>query len=276
MSEFEVLRDDVTLRGSDDGEGPAVVLAHGLTATRRYVVMGSSALERGGHRVLAYDARGHGTSSPAARSQDYRYEDLGADLEAILDHAGVERAVLAGASMGAHTLAWLALHRPERVGGLVIITPAFSGTEDRDPERLARWDALSDGLRHGGIDGFVAAYGKSGREPVPERLRETVVTVIRQRLALHEHLDAVADALRAVPRSRPFQSLEELRAVAVPTVVVASGDEADPEHPLAVGEAYAEAIPGARLVTDEPGRSPVAWQGSQLSRLIAEVAAEAD
>jgi 3-oxoadipate enol-lactonase len=276
VSEFEVTRDGVTLRGSDAGEGPAVVLAHGLTATRRYVVMGSSALERGGHRVLAYDARGHGTSSPATRPQDYRYEDLGADLEAILDYAGVERAVLAGASMGAHTLAWLALHRPERVGGLVLITPAFSGTEDRDAERLARWDALSDGLRRGGIDGFVAAYGKGGREPTHERLRETVVTVIRQRLALHQHLDAVADALRAVPRSRPFGSLDELRAIAVPTVVVASGDEADPEHPLAVGEAYAEAIPGARLVTDEPGRSPVAWQGSQLSRLIAEVAAEAD
>jgi pimeloyl-ACP methyl ester carboxylesterase len=276
VSEFEVTRDGVTLRGSDAGEGPAVVLAHGLTATRRYVVMGSSALERGGHRVLAYDARGHGTSSPATRPQDYRYEDLGADLEAILDYAGVERAVLAGASMGAHTLAWLALHRPERVGGLVLITPAFSGTEDRDAERLARWDALSDGLRRGGIDGFVAAYGKGGREPTHERLRETVVTVIRQRLALHQHLDAVADALRAVPRSRPFGSLEELRAIAVPTVVVASSDEADPEHPLAVGEAYAEAIPGARLVTDERGGSPVGGQGSQLSRLIAEVAAEAD
>ena len=111
MSEFEVTRDGVTVRGSDAGEGPAVVLAHGLTATRRYVVMGSSALQRGGHRVLAFDARGHGTSSPAATPEGYGYEELGADLEAVLDHAGLQRAVLAGASMGAHTLAWLALHR---------------------------------------------------------------------------------------------------------------------------------------------------------------------
>jgi hypothetical protein len=58
----------------------------------------------------------------------------------------------------------------------------------------------------------------------------------------------------------------------VPTVVVASGDVADPLHPQAVGEAYAATIPAARLLTDEPGRSPVAWQGSRLSRLIAEVA----
>jgi pimeloyl-ACP methyl ester carboxylesterase len=272
VADFNVTRGQVTLAGTDAGDGPTVVLAHGLTATRRYVVMGSSALERGGHRVLAYDARGHGASSPAERPEAYRYDDLGADLEAVLDHAGAARAVLAGASMGAHTLVWLALHRPERVAGLVIITPAFSGGEDTDPQRLARWDGLSDGLRHGGIDGFVAAYG----EPkVPERWRETVIKVIRQRLALHEHPEALADALRAVPRSRPFGALGELGAIKVPTVVVASSDEADPEHPQAVGEAYADAIPGARLVTDEPGRSPVAWQGSQLSKLIAEVVAEA-
>jgi hypothetical protein len=55
--------------------------------------------------------------------------------------------------------------------------------------------------------------------------------------------------------------------------VVASSDDADPGHPEEVGRAYAAAIPGARLITDEPGRSPVAWQGSQLSKLIAEVAA---
>jgi pimeloyl-ACP methyl ester carboxylesterase len=272
VPDFAVTRGGVTLAGTDSGDGPVVVLAHGLTANRRYVVMGSSALERGGHRVLAYDARGHGTSSPGESPDAYRYEDLGADLEAVLDHAGAQRAVLAGASMGAHTLAWLALRRPDRVAGLVIITPAFSGAEDADPKRLARWDALSDGLRDGGIDGFVAAYG----EPeVPERWRDTVIKVIRQRLALHEHPDALADALRAVPRSRPFGSLDDLAAIAVPTVVVASSDEADPEHPQAVGEAYAEAIPGARLVTDEPGRSPVAWQGSQLSKLIAEVVVEA-
>ena len=78
-----------------------------------------------------------------------------------------------------------------------------------------------------------------------------------------------------VPRSRPFGRSHELAAIAVPAAVVASGDEADPGHPQAVGEAYAAAIPGARLVTDEPGRSPIAWQGSQLSKMIAEVAAEA-
>jgi hypothetical protein len=137
---------------------------------------------------------------------------------------------------------------------------------------LERWDALAAGLERGGVEGFVDAYG----EPrVPERLRDTVLKVIRQRLALHQHPGAVADALRAVPRSRPFGTVDELSAISVPVRVVASSDESDPGHPFAVGEAYAEAIPGARLISDEPGHSPVAWQGSQLSRIIAEVAAEA-
>ena len=264
-----IVSDGASLAAQVAGEGVPVVLLHGLTATHRYVVMGSRALERSGHRVIAYDARGHGRSSPAADRGAYTYADLATDLESVLDATGVERAVLAGASMGAHTALALALQAPERVGGLVVITPAYEPGETDDPQRLERWDALAAGLRRDGIEGFLRAYGEPAADP---RWSETVEKVIRQRLALHEHLDAVADALEVVPRSRPFEALEELARIQAPTVVVASGDAADPGHPQAVGERYAQLIPGARLITDPPGRSPVAWQGSQLSKLIAEVA----
>ena len=273
MAEITVRNDGVQLAGDEVGEGSPVVLLHGLTATRRYVVMGSHALERSGHRVTAYDARGHGRSSPAASPDAYTYSDLGADLIAVLDDRGIERAVLAGASMGAHTLLWLALHAPERVAGLVVITPAYDPAVNEDEGRLARWDALADGLERGGVEGFLAAYGVPD---VPEAWQETVIKVTRQRLSQHEHPQAVADALRAVPRSRPFETIDELAAISVPVAVVASADEPDPGHPQAVGEAYAAAIPGARLVLDEPGRSPVAWQGSQLSKVIADLAEQAD
>jgi pimeloyl-ACP methyl ester carboxylesterase len=268
VSEFRVEHAGAQLACEESGNGPPVVLLHGLTATRRYVVMGSRALQRSGHRVVAYDARAHGASSPAPHPDAYRYEDLGGDLEAVLDELGIERALLAGASMGAHTALWLALHAPERVGGLVVITPGYDPPTNDDPARLARWDALADGLRRGGVEGFVAAYG---RPRVPEALQDTVLKVLRQRLAPHEHPEALADALRAVPRSRPFERLDDLSAISVPVTVVASNDEADPEHPQALGEAYAAAIPGARLVLDEPGHSPIAWQGSQLSKVIGEV-----
>ena len=271
MTVRSVERDGVRLAVEEagPGDGTPVVLLHGLTATRRYVVMGSRALERDGHRTIAYDARGHGQSSPAPAPAAYGYDELARDLLAVMDAGGVERAVLAGASMGAHTLLRAALDAPERVAGVVVVTPAFDPDAPRD---FAHWDALSDGLRTGGIDGFVAAYRVE--DEVPEAWRETIRTVLRQRMAQHDDLDAVADALHAVPRSRPYESLDELGALAIPAVVVASRDEADPGHPLAVGEAYAAAIPGARLLTEPQGRSPLAWQGGQLSRAIAELAAQ--
>ncbi len=262
----------VALSGERAGEGVPVVLLHGLTATRRYVVMGSRALQRSGHLVVAYDARGHGRSSAAPEHGAYGYELLAGDLHALLDSLEIERAVLAGASMGAQTALRLALTRPERVAGLVLITPAFDPEAPRDDAAMAGWDALSRGLREGGVDGFVAAYDLA---TVPERFRETVERVLRQRLSAHEHPLAVADALEVVPRSAPFDAFEQLRAIDAPTLVVASRDEADPGHPLAVGERYAREIPGAQLLVEQPGSSPLAWQGGQLSRAIAELAQRA-
>jgi pimeloyl-ACP methyl ester carboxylesterase len=265
VTERTIERDDGRLAAEEAGDGTPVVLLHGLTATRRYVVMGSRALERRGHRVVRYDARGHGQSSPAS---SYDYRELAADLLAVLDAHGIERALLAGSSMGAHTLLRVALDAPARVAGVVAVTPAF------DPEAapdLARWDTLAEALRRDGIDGFVAAYRVE--DQVPPAWQATVAKVLRQRMAQHADLRAVADALQQVPRSRPFDAWDELAALAVPAVVVASRDEADPGHPLAVGERYAAAIPGARLLTEPEGASPLAWQGGQLSLVIAELAA---
>lgn len=273
MTDLTVLSPDgVALAGTEAGEGIPVVLLHGLTASRHYVVHGSRALERGGHRVVAYDARGHGASDPAPTPDAYGYELLSADLVAVLDDRGLDRAVLAGASMGAHTIVRLALGHPERVAGMVLITPAYVPGRDDDADRLARWDRLARGLREGGIDGFLAASDLSS---VSERWRETVTRVIRQRLERHERLDAVADAVAAVSRSRPFVALDELETLSMPAVVVGSRDTPDPAHPLATARTYAELLPAGRLVVEDEGSSPVAWQGGRLSREIAELAAEA-
>jgi pimeloyl-ACP methyl ester carboxylesterase len=246
----------------DEGSGTPVVLLHGLTATHRYVVMGSKSLERSGHRVVAYDARGHGASAPA---EPYDYETLTADLEQVLDDRGIESAVLAGASMGAHTILRFAIERPERVRAVVAITPAYDPVAF--PGDLARWDALADGLERGGVEGFVEAYG-----PITGRWADTLGRVLRQRLSQHDHPEALAQALRQVPRSRPFEDFHAIAGIEVPVTIVASRDEPDPGHPLSVGEEYARVIPGAHLVVEDEGSSPIAWQGAQLSTVIAEAA----
>ena len=241
------------------GDGPAILLLHGLTATRRYVVHGSTALVRAGYTVIAYDARGHGASDPAT---DYSYEAMASDALAVLDAAGVTRAALVGQSMGAATAARVALESPDRVAALIAVTPAHRGMPSAD---LPRWDRLAQGLEQGGPPGFLAALGEPGVAP---RYRDAVLAVIGQRLGRHEHPAAVAAALRATPRTTAFDTMAGLADLSCPTLVVGSRDEADPDHPLEVARAWAEAIPGARLVVEEESESPLAWRGGALSQQI--------
>jgi pimeloyl-ACP methyl ester carboxylesterase len=257
------------LHGEAEGEGASVVLLHGVTATRRQVVHGSRVLPRRGHRMISYDARGHGDSDPAPNS-GYGYPDLVADLETVLDsQAGSVPVVLAGHSMGAHTAVAFALENTERVAGMVVIGAVYRGY--LDDEAVAGWDRLAEGLERGGVEGFLAELDRQGIDP---RWRDSVLRFSRERMLAHRHLDAVARALRELPRSRPFESMDELEFLDVPALVVASHDAADPGHPYAVAEEYAQRLPRARLVSEEEGQSPLAWQGGRLSREIAAFCAE--
>ena len=262
--------DGVTLRGAREGEGPSVLLAHGLTAHRDLVIHGSRALARAGHDVVRYDARAHGTSDPGAAGTR-TYEALADDMAAVIDQAvpAGGRPVLAGHSMGAHTLVAYALRDPGRVAGLVIIGPGVVGTPPTE-ESLRGWDALADGLERDGIDGFVDAYSPR----LDPEWSETLIRIARDRLGKHRDLGALAGAVREVPRSIPFDGMGELEGLDVPALVVASHDVADPGHPYAVAEAYVESLPQARLISEGEGESPLAWQGGRLSREIASFCAE--
>jgi pimeloyl-ACP methyl ester carboxylesterase len=247
------------------GEGPPVVLLHGLSATKRYVVHRSKALPRAGFQTIAYDARGHGESEAPSEDPDaYEYSDLCGDLARVMDHFGIERAALAGVSMGAHTALRFALEHPGRVSTLIVITPGFSGEAPGD---VGPWDRMADGLENGGVDGFISEWGA---RDVSERFRQAALEAARQRLSLHRDLSAVARALRVVPRSEPFPGLDALRAIEAPTLVVGSRDSADPMHPLAIAEQYVEHLPDARLLVEDEVQPPLAWQGARLSRAIGE------
>jgi pimeloyl-ACP methyl ester carboxylesterase len=257
------------LHGESAGEGPPIVLCHGITATRRYLLHGSRALERAGHRVVGYDARGHGESDPAPPGEGYGYPQLVGDLERVIAaELGEERLILVGHSMGAHTAVAYALSHRQRLAGLVVVGPVFTG--EIEESSLIDWDGLAAALERGGADGFVEYIAQN--QGIDPAWRDSVLRFTRERILLHRHPEALVAALREVPRSRPFDSLAELAAIEVPALVVASHDEADPGHPYAAARAYAEALPRARLVSEGEGESPLAWQGGRLSRQIASFA----
>ena len=243
------------------------MLLHGLTATRRYVVHGSRMLERGGHRVIKYDARGHG-QSPAA--DVYDYPALADDLAA----SSTERrrpALLAGASMGAHTIVRFALDHPELVRAAVLITPAF----DPDADRGSPWDDRARGLREGGIEGFLDAIRRRSvaREVAPGRSSAWSASASPSTPTSH----AVADAIEQVPRSRPFEAWADLAAV--DRARSPSSPPATRPTPSTRSRSASATRPPSRAPPSAPrttGQSPLAWQGGQLSRIIAETAERAE
>jgi len=262
---------EVVIRGEAMGEGPPIVLCHGITATRQSVIHGSRRLERGGYTVIGYDARAHGESDPAPTSGGYGYPELRGDLARVIDaQVGGGRVVLAGHSMGAHTAVGFALENPDRVAGLVLIGPTYLGSVE--PGSLRYWDGLAAALSDDGIDGFVAYIDRF--QNIDPGWRDSVLRFTRERMQRHRHLEALVNALHEVPRSSPFEAMAELETLAVPTLVVASHDAADPGHPYAIAEEYAERLPEARLVSEAEGQSPLAWQGGRLSREIETFCAE--
>jgi pimeloyl-ACP methyl ester carboxylesterase len=265
--DFQVSRSELVLAGDAVGDGEPIVLLHGLSATRRNVVQGSRHLARRGYGLIAYDARGHGDSSPAPDPSAYDYGDLADDLRAVLEHFRLECPVLAGSSMGAATAVAWALRHPGRAAALVLITPP----PDERPED-DWWDQAAEALERNGVEGFLDMVVD---DDLPSRWRDPARKAAAQRMERHRHLEAVADALRTVPRAQPFEGLEELERLDLPTLVVGSRDEADPVHPLEVAEAYAEHLPRSRLVVEDEDDSPLAWRGAQLSREIGDFLEEA-
>ncbi len=258
----------LTIRGESAGEGLPVVLCHGLTATRRSVIHGSRALERAGHTVVTYDARGHGESDPAPAGQGYGYPELVGDLESVDRRGGGRgpvraRRPLDGRSHGGglRAAAPRAPQRPRR-------DRAELRRVDIPSESLGYWDGLADALEAGGVDGFVELHRPlPGRSTRPGATRSCAspasgcsATVIRRPWSMR--------CARCRARG-PFGELDELESIEVPALVVASHDAADPGHPYAVAERLRRAL--AAGAADQRGRGGVAARlaGRRLSREIA-------
>jgi pimeloyl-ACP methyl ester carboxylesterase len=135
------------------------VFVHGLAATADVWREQAERL-RGSYRVVRYDLRSHGASEaidlPCTRS------DLASDLVAVLDRAGIERAVLVGHSAGGVVAMQTALDHPSRVSGLVLV-----GTASECNAKTAGWyERTAATARQQGGAAAVEAMGLKGRAAV--------------------------------------------------------------------------------------------------------------
>ena len=216
--------------------------------------------------VITYDPRGAGVSDRP--SSGYDFEQHLADALAVLDHAGVERAVVITASRGVNPAVLLAARHPDRVEGLVGIAPYI----DFDPEEDEQfWLELE---RYDGWDKYNAAYwrkdwpdfarffmGEVFTEPDSEATIEEVLGIA---------LDASPDVLIQQEREQDWTLAPPLLgSVACPTLLIHGGD--DHTTPLVVAEKIAAADPRCALGrarrsgpssgrAESRDREPTAWR----------------
>lgn len=133
------------------GDGPAVILAHGFLMDREMFALQVSALAPE-FRVITWDARGFGETQ--FDGQPFTYWDSARDCLGLLDHLGIDRAVLGGMSQGGFASMRAALLAPERVRALILIDTQ-AGPED--PERLPAYRQMQQTwLQVGPVDDLVA------------------------------------------------------------------------------------------------------------------------
>ena len=231
-------------------EGPLVVQLHGLTSSReRDVELGldlSRALRR--HRVLRFDARGHGRSTGTTSASDYGWDRLADDLLALLDHvAPGERVHGVGPSMGTGTLLHAAVRAPDRFASLTLAVPPTAWKTRRAQGDTYRRNA--ELIEREGLAAFVALGSAA---PVPPALAEAPDT-----------LPAVApELLPTVMRGAAGTDLPHRKGIVrltVPTLILAwTGDRG---HPLSTAKKLHSRIYGSRLVVARTPYGIMAWPG---------------
>ncbi|HUS62214.1 MAG TPA: alpha/beta hydrolase [Acidimicrobiales bacterium] len=224
------------------GSGADVVLAHGWTNARQVWAPVANRLVASGHRVIAYDQRGHGSSTVG--TDGFTIPRLGADMQAVLEAVDARDAVLAGHSMGGMTIQSLVTHQPavvdERATAIGLIAPAASGVGRRDIGPAAGRILVSKVLDR-------AMRTRAGLSLV----RGTIGKV-----ATLNHLTLTRDLFVATPAAtrlgwfNAMQTMdlrEGIASIDIPvTVLVGTRDQLTP---LDRATELVDTIPGAKLVT---------------------------
>lgn len=184
------------------------------------------------HRVIRYDTRGHGLSS--APQGAYSFDDLVADMIAVLDHAGADRADVLGLSLGGMTAIGLAIHHPERVGRIIVCDARAD-----NPELFRTgWDDRIALIQKGGMEallkGTMARWFTPDCPPGIQKRAEDMMRAV-----------APAGYIGCALALKELNYLKDLGKVSAETLYVVG--EEDLAAPKAAMEAMMQATPRAEL-----------------------------
>ena len=232
----------VTSRGTrlyyeDTGAGPVMLLSHSWWCDGRQWPQ-VPVLVESGYRVLNLDNRGHGQSGP--HRQPFTLWDMADDLIAVLDHAGVDQAILVGLSIGGFTSLRAALRYPDRVRALVL---ADSGAAAQGVVNRVKVTVLVPLFRTPARHLVVPILIKVLFGPTARRDQPDLVATWRDRFLAQDPESMLIAGHAMIGRDDVTGRLAEITA---PTLVIVGEQDVDPGVTASV--ALAARIPGARFI----------------------------
>ena len=217
-------RDGVRIYYEERGAGPAVLLTHGYSASARMWKSQEPLSDR--FHLIEWDMRGHDRSDSPDDPGLYSHDATIADMAALLDACGADRAVIGGLSLGGFMSLAFNLARPERVSALMLFDtgPGYS----KDAAR-AEWNAMTERMAR--------ALEKRGVE--------AIAGVADSTMAPHRSAQGLAHAARGILAQKDGRVIESLPLIAVPALVLAGARD---QQFLPSAEYMAAKIPGAQKV----------------------------
>ena len=218
-------RGDANLYYEDDGKGPAILMTHGFVASTG-MWDGQVEAFKDRFRLIRWDMRGHGQTECQDDQSAYGQDITVADMVAILDHLGVEKAIIVGHSLGGFMSLRLNVMHPERVSALVL---QGCGPGYRSDDSRAKWNERVDGRAKTIIEEGYKALGGAAEVPV----------------SVQRSSQELAMAARGILAQVDAKVIDSLPHIDVPTlVIIGAGDS----YYLQGSDYMANRIPGAEHI----------------------------
>ena len=261
MPQFD--HDGIQFNYRDEGTGQPFFFQHGLGAdvTQPFGLFEPPA----GIRLIAFDARGHGSTRPLGDPSKLCFQVFGNDLAALMDHLRIGHAIVGGISMGAALALHFAVRWPARVDALVLSRPAW--LEAPCPWNVKMFTLVSELIRKFGAPQGLVEFRKT-----PEYLEALakwpdVANSLSSQFQ-NPRVEETAPKLERIIKDSPHPNRASWAALRVPTLVL--GNRLDPVHPFEYAEELARAIPGAQFREITSKSKSVEQHGRDVQRELDE------
>jgi len=239
------IHDGITFNYFDSGRGLPFVFQHGLGGDLKQPTGLYTPVD--GVHLLSFDFRAHGATRPLGKIEGISFASFADDLIALLDELSIRKAIVGGISMGAGVALNCAIRYPERIKALILSRPAWMF--DACPPNLAIYDMIASLIRqHESADAIAIFTQTEAYKRILGQSPDAAQSLVGQFQGLGAQESVVK--LERMPHDAPTRSIQEIKSILAPTLVLSSRQ--DPIHPFEYGVQLAELIPGTQFMELTP------------------------